>query len=272
VSAKIAGRFAVISNIEVGPCVFRLDFDAPEIAQLGKPGQFVMVRPDGRETAPLLPRPLSLYRMDKEKGQAALLYKVVGEGTRELSRVQAGERLSVTGPLGRGFEINDNLEAAYLVAGGMGVAPLAALAEVLFKDSVYLTVFYGVRSTAEVIPAVSNHFEQFSNELVMTGEEGIPFGPWARSYQGLVTEPPADWLTGDPRPIFACGPRPMLKRVAELAKEFNVPAQVSLETHMACGFGVCQGCVTELLDRTGAVRWGRVCTEGPVFPAEEVAW
>lgn len=275
-NGKASGRFPVTANAEVAPCVYRLEFEAPDVARRALPGQFVMVRPEGAGTAPLLPRPFSLYRLWPDLGRAALLFRVVGEGTRELARLQPGERLSVVGPLGRGFKVQDGLEAAYLVAGGMGVAPIAALAESFSRAGVKTVVYYGVRSESEVIPEAREFLAAGADELVLACEEGLPVvvtgETRAAACQGLVTDPLSERLAREPRPVFACGPRPMLARVAELAREFRVPAQVSLETHMACGFGVCLGCVTALRDKNGGVRWGRVCSEGPVFLAEEVAW
>lgn len=275
-NGKASGRFPVTANAEVAPCVYRLEFEAPDVARSATPGQFVMVRPEGAGTAPLLPRPFSLYRLWPDQGRAALLFRVVGEGTRELARLRPGERLSVVGPLGRGFMVEDGFEAAYLVAGGMGVAPIAALADFFLRAGVRQTVFYGVRTETEVVPEARDLLAASAGELVTACEEGFS-SAGARAAkvaacQGLVTDPLSDWLALEPRPVFACGPRPMLARVAELAREFRVPAQVSLETHMACGFGVCLGCVTALRDKNGAARWGRVCSEGPVFSAEEVAW
>jgi dihydroorotate dehydrogenase electron transfer subunit len=276
VSDKASGRFPVIGNVEVAPCVYRLDFDAPNVARSAKPGQFVMIRPAGAGTSPLLARPFSLYRLWPEEGRAAVLFRVVGEGTRELARLRPGEQLSVVGPLGRGFVFDQSLETAYLVAGGMGVAPIAALAEFLFRAGVPATIFYGLRSESEVVPEARDLLADCASELITACEEGFS-GAGTKTAkmaacQGLVTDPLSVWLALEARPIFACGPRPMLKKVAELSQEFQAPAQVSLETHMACGFGVCLGCVTPLRDKNGAARWGRVCTEGPVFRGEEVAW
>jgi dihydroorotate dehydrogenase electron transfer subunit len=167
------------------------------------------------------------------------------------------------GPLGQGFVLTDDLKGAYLVGGGIGVAPLVELA-VQMSEAVVATLFYGERFGRMVVP--DRYLEVDSVERVLATEDG------RRGLAGLVTEPLAEALARRPAPVFACGPRAMLAEVARLAEQAGVEAQVSLEAHMACGLGACLGCVTEIKTKNKAPAYARVCLEGPVFRAEEIKW
>jgi len=239
---------------------FLLRLHAPAIAKSGLPGRFVMVRPDpAREKSAglLLKRPFSLHRLGPG-GEISLLYRVVGAGTQILSRVRPGESLELLGPLGHGFDPPLDLPRAYLAAGGIGLAPMLALAEKLAART-RLTLFYGEQSEPDVLPG--SYLDLFPARLVLTTDDGTV------GLKGLVTTPLAEALARKPAPVFACGPRPMLAEAAALAAKAGVFAQVSLEERMACGLGVCLGCATKI-----AGGYARVCVEGPVFAAEEVQW
>lgn len=259
-SEVFLGDCRVVENRRLADRIFLLRLEAPAIAKAGIPGQFVMVRtgPAPQEGGPLLKRPFSIHRLGPGD-EIALLVQVVGVGTGLLSRAAAGEALEVLGPLGRGFVRPDSLPRAYLVAGGIGAAPMLALAEAMDGET-ELTLFYGARTEEELLSAYHRDF--FGSRLVLCtedGSEGLP---------GLVTAPLAAALEREPAPVFACGPRPMLAEAAAAAVRAGVPAQVSLEAHMACGLGVCLGCAVETI----SPGYARVCVEGPVFPAEEVKW
>ncbi len=255
------GNCLVLENTELATDTYLMRLDAPVIAENGSPGQFVMVRTSPAPESgggPLLKRPFSIHRLGPG-GEIALLYRVVGLGTQCLSSIGAGNRLEVLGPLGRGFTLPATLPRAYLVGGGMGLAPLLALAEAL-ADRTEVNLFYGAKTRDEMLPL--SYLAHFRSELRLATEDGT------NGYHGLVTDPLALALRLKPAPIFTCGPRPMLAAVAELAASAGVQAQVSLEAHMACGLGACLGCVTPSSDSG----YKRVCLDGPVFLSEVIKW
>ncbi len=261
-SATFMGDCSVLENRKLARDTYLLRLAASELAAGGRPGMFVMVRtgPDPEKGgSPLLKRPFGLHRIGPD-GEVSLLYRVVGVGTGLLSQVRPGEKLEILGPLGHGFDTDVKAASAYLVGGGMGLAPLLALAEDLHRRGVEVTVFYGEREGAYVL--AEDHLALFPGRMVVTTEDG------AAGRQGLVTAPLAEALAAQAAPVLACGPKPMLAAVAGIANEFCVPCQVSLEASMACGMGACLGCVTS--HAQGGYR--RVCVEGPVFEAEEIKW
>ncbi|MCB2188127.1 MAG: dihydroorotate dehydrogenase electron transfer subunit [Deltaproteobacteria bacterium] len=242
---------------ELGPDVFLLTLEAPDLAQRARPGQFAMLRVDpGRD--PLLARPFSIHAVGR--GRVAFLYRVVGRGTRTLSRRRPGEEIFLWGPLGRGFD----LSAAHplLVAGGLGAAPLFGAARELLRQHRDFQMLLGLPSITGFSTLVKR-LEQAAGprRLVLVTEDG------SAGERGLVTGPFLDLL---PRAgaVLACGPLGMLRAVARLAARQPVACQVSLETPMACGVGACLGCV---LPATGG-GYLRVCQEGPVLAAGRVDW
>jgi len=240
---------------------YLMRLEAPALARRGRPGQFVMVRtgpyPE-RGGGPLLKRPFSIHRLGPGD-EISLLYRVVGVGTELLALARPGENLELLGPLGRGFDPPKELKKAYLAAGGVGLAPLLALAENL-AGRTDLTLFYGEAAAVDLPP--ESYLQLFPSEIVLTTEDGTA------GEKGLVTRPLAQALAREPAPIFACGPPAMLAEVSRLAELSGVPAWVSLEARLACGLGACLGCAVKV-DKGG---YARVCAEGPVFRAEEVRW
>ncbi|MBW2623474.1 MAG: dihydroorotate dehydrogenase electron transfer subunit [Deltaproteobacteria bacterium] len=257
----------IIENTRVASNTFLMRMAAPEIAKNIRPGQFVMVHTSVEPRAnPLLRRPFSIHRTTLE-GEMFILYRPVGSETGRMSKMGPGEKLKVLGPLGNGFDLGLAEREAYLVAGGVGLAPIWALAEAL-QGKAETRLFYGLRSADEVVDFISGASGPVQpDEVIITTEDG------SAGTGGLVTEPLAKALESRPAPVFACGPRPMLAAIAALAREAGVKAQVSLEERMACGMGLCMSCSVETADSTSAEpAYIRVCKEGPVFNAEEVKW
>ena len=256
----------ILENTLVAADTWLLRFHGPDLVVNARAGQFVMVKvgtSSGGGYGPLLRRPFSIHRLG-DAGDVSLLYRVVGQGTDLMSRMRIGQSLEVVGPLGRGFDLTGDLSrGAYLVGGGIGVAPLVELAVQMGRGT-EVTLFYGERFGRLVVP--DQCLEAAGGDRVIVTEDGLQGVP------GLVTGPLAEALARKPAPVFACGPRPMLMEVARLAERAGVPAQVSLEAHMACGLGACLGCVTEIKAKTLAPAYARVCLEGPVFRAEEIKW
>ena len=243
---------------------YLLRFSSGPIASQAQPGQFVMIRPS-KFGEPLLPRPFSIHRV--QGNYIELLFKVVGQGTRQLADLKKGDLLEVRGPLGRGFAFNKNQDPV-LVAGGMGVAPLLFLTETWKrfpmkspKESPRL--FIGARSKEELL--CLKEFEQAGVEIFPATEDG------SYGEKGLVTRQLFKTIK-KPSPhlaLFVCGPNPMLKAVRSWAVQKGISCQLSLETLMACGLGACLGCVVAKKEGTG-FSYVNVCQEGPVFEAHEV--
>lgn len=254
----------VISNSLVTTGTHLLRLQAPEIAASAVPGQFVMLQtgisPE-KGGGPLLKRPFSIHQIGPGE-EISIIYRVVGVGTNLLSYCNPGDSLNILGPLGHGFSWDENLEAAYLVGGGIGVAPLLSLSEAMGK-TVEKILFYGEKSADFCLPY--ERLKKISYSVELTTEDG------SAGIQGLVTAPLAERLETRPAPIFACGPRPMMAAVAHLAARAGVECTVSMEAHMACGMGACLGCVTEI-NSNEEPAYARICLEGPVFKAEDIKW
>ncbi len=240
----------VTSNLQVGPAIYVLKFHSPEIASAVQPGQFVNVKVNDA-FVPLLRRPFSVYSVEKE--EVALIFNVAGTGTNILSKKKTGETVDVIGPLGCAFRLDDRYETALLVGGGMGVAPFPIMTSKLQHSSKTIVTLLGARSKDFIIPAY------LKNISVATDDGSIGF-------HGTVVDLLRKGLSGrmyvKPK-IFACGPNPMLKNVCAVAEEFRVPCELSLESVMGCGVGICQGCPVERKD--GEKKYALVCKEGPVF-------
>ncbi len=240
--------------------VYRLTVQAPRIAAAAQPGQFVMVRA-GDTLDPLLRRPLSVHQVLPDGG-LRLLFKVVGKGTRMLAGLEPGQVIDLIGPLGRGFRLGA-VGPACLVGGGMGMAPLYFLARRLLRgrpgpgdDQILL----GARNRAELaLPAAE--FSGLGYQLHLATDDG------SLGHHGFVPELLDDVLPAV-RQVYVCGPYPMMRMVALKCRAAGVACQVSLETHMACGLGVCLGCAVEVA--SGGYK--HVCSDGPVFAADEVLW
>lgn len=259
-------EFFVQDNKMIAPGIHRLRFQAGPMASQAQPGQFVMVRPSGT-IEPLLPRPFSIHRVYGE--HIDLLFKVLGRGTLQLAALKKGDLLEVRGPLGQGFVFHRDQEPI-LVAGGMGVAPLLYLAEAWEKTSStplkkHPKLFIGARTKAELLGLTA--FEAAGVEVMACTEDGS-FGE-----KGLVTRLLERKLkkSSPNTMVFACGPTPMLKAVRTWVVGKGLAAQLSLETHMACGLGACLGCVVARKNDQG-VTYVNVCQQGPVFDAREVLW
>lgn len=267
-SSVLQQKAKILSNREVAGGVFRMEIHSPPLVSCGLPGQFVSLRV-GNGLVPLLRRPLSIFKTDPKAGAVGLLYRVVGTGTRLLSGMKAGEFLDLIGPLGRGFSSPGEMGQAVIVAGGLGVAPLFFLTQVLSGRGVAVQFLQGAKESGQLL--CCDELRSMGAELHVSTDDG------SRGWHGFVTELLAEILEKgglDPQTtaIFATGPEPMMKRIAALARQHQLPAQFSLERHMACGLGVCLGCVVPCLSEDGDPVYRRVCADGPVFDLQEIAW
>ena len=244
-------------NERVAEGFYRMRVESAPLAKEAKPGRFVEVRCGGGYE-PLLRRPLGIHRIHDDGIE--MLYEVVGTGTEILSTKKAGEALDILGPLGNGFT-TDTKGPVVLVAGGVGVAPLMALAEAFAGRRAGLEVFIGAKTKTHIL--CENEFKKTGAKTFVATEDG------SKGQRGLITELLQKRLDDHTATIYACGPTAMLKAVALLARKESLPCQVSLEERMACGVGVCLGCPVKM-KASGAYKM--VCKDGPVFNAEDIAW
>lgn len=256
-------------NRRLSPFYNVIALDAPEIARAARPGQFVMVKASSG-VEPLLRRPFSIFEILRdEAGEPAgisVLSKKVGVSTSQLYDLAAGARVACLGPLGRPFTLVRPPTDAWMVAGGVGLAPFATLAEALAPVGVRSTLFYGGRTSDDLF--YLELFESLGVSLVLATEDG------SRGERGRVTAPLERALASAPGPValFACGPEPMLAAVARLSAAHRASCEVSVERVMGCGMGGCYSCVVPIRGADGRAHFVRSCTSGPVFDAAAIAW
>jgi dihydroorotate dehydrogenase electron transfer subunit len=261
----------VLSNTRLSRDYAVLAFRAPDLAAAIRPGQFVMIRTAPGDS-PLLRRPYSVFERLRDPGGAvigfSILNKRVGVGSQLLFDATVGRRFSCLGPLGQPFTPVAPPTSAWMVAGGTGLAPFATLTDDLSAAGVALTLFYGARTGTELFAI--ERFEARGVRVIAATEDGT------RGDTGRVTVPLARALAGlaaaSPVALYACGPEPMLKAVAELASAHGRPVEVATERKMGCGLGGCYSCVVRVRRPDGSTRYARSCIEGPVFRGDEIVW
>jgi len=260
----------VLENQDLGGGYFSTRFDAPAIARDAQPGQFVMAG-SGSPSELLLRRPFSVCLRGRSDGggweSVTILYRVVGRGTAWLSRLSPGSRAALLGPLGRGFTAPRAGEVPVIAAGGIGIAAFPFWIETLREAGHSPRLFFGGRTRTD-LPMLGWLRERVDHAVVATDDGSA-------GERALVTVPLERFLAaaGGRARIYACGPHAMMKATAEAAARHGAACEVALETPMACGYGVCAGCVVEVKRFEGAYgRYRRVCVEGPVFDAEEIVW
>lgn len=246
--------------------IYRMRLDCPEIARASYSGQFVNLRVH-ESVVPLLRRPFSISRRHRGEGWFEVVWKVVGLGTRIMATRQPGKTMDVLGPLGRSFRLAASGSKAVLVGGGLGVAPLPFLCEELLAADVRVEVFLGARSAAEL--GCIEIFEELGVPVYLSTDDGT------MGHRGFVTESLERWLASETDPtrvtLYACGPEVMLARIDEIARHWRLPAQISVETVMGCGFGICMGCAIPVRGgEPGGGMYKLACLDGPVFNAGEV--
>lgn len=262
----------VEAQTELGAGYYLIRLRCPEIAGETRAGQFIMVGARDIDTM-LIRRPFSVARLVHDPAThlpvaLEMLYRVVGRGTNYLSHLRVGNELAILGPLGRGFWLPAEEDGAELiaVAGGIGSAIFPLLLQQLGPQAQKTTLCFGGRTAADLV--LVEWFGEHCGELITATEDG------SAGHHGLVTAVLEQRLSrsgSGPKLVMACGPRPMLRRVAEMCLAQDIPCQLALEETMACGFGVCLGCVVPKRHPADEFdSFVRVCTEGPVFDAREV--
>lgn len=249
----------VVSNCEIGSGLFALTMEAPVLCVQAKPGQFVHITCG---TGNLLRRPISIC--DVKEDHMTIVFQVKGEGTAWLSKCRAGDTLDVLGTLGHGFDLQILGRRPVFIGGGIGVPPMLMTMRAAKNNGSKPEAILGFRNRNAVI--LEDAFRAIGETHICTddGSYGVP---------GFVTDVlklHAQEFTA----VCACGPKPMLKAVAQIAEQQGIPCQVSMEERMGCGIGACLVCACELKLKDGqqGVRYGHVCKDGPVFDSKEVVW
>jgi dihydroorotate dehydrogenase electron transfer subunit len=274
-TALVHRAAAVTANVLLARQTYLLRLHCPELARAIRPGQFLMIRIPGT-TDPMLGRPFALYdTVLDNQGQPCgvdVVYLIVGKVTGLMAKLRPADQVEVWGPLGNGFPDLDGLDHIGLVAGGIGQTPFLAHIRELLGARGYagrparrvvqrVSLYYGVR-TSELAAGVTD-FAEAGATVHLASDDG------SLGFHGYITglleqhEPPSH--------LIGCGPEPMLKALAALARRWEVPCHLSLETPMACGIGICFSCVTRVKTPSG---WDyrRVCVEGPVFDSATLVW
>ena len=275
----------ILTNQEIAPGYFKMVLHLEGFKGVIKPGQFFHTKA-GSDYDPLLRRPVSVHRLGAKHNIVELLYKVIGKGTHLMSRRSRGTYLDVIGPLGNGFKISKPQPNFILIAGGMGIAPLMALADELAKfRKRSITAILGARTRAFIV--CKKELQDLGAKVIVVtddgseGQKGVASDALKTAIEHFdlrkkpgslspknKTQPPI--TIGDYRPavsLYACGPTAMLKDIAKIVRYYRIDTQASLEERMGCGIGACLGCVVKT--KSG---YKRVCKDGPVFNLEEILW
>ena len=271
---------AILENERIAKDTYRIRLDDPTMARAIRPGQFLMIRP-AFGIDPLLARPFALYDVARDASgvPAAIdvVYLIIGRGTSALARLRPGDLVTTWGPLGNGFGPSPGGSVVF-VAGGIGQTPFLALgrwwlgggdfgegpSSIMKADSA--TLLYGVRS-ADLAAGVAD-FEAAGISVELATDDG------SAGHEGYVTDLLARRLERGERPskVVGCGPPAMLAVLSKLVDRYDIPCDLSMENHMACGFGACFSCVAPIRQPDGSSDLRRVCVEGPIFSSRDVVW
>lgn len=249
-------KTTVVSQKEIAENIYDLWLET-ELALDAHPGQFVAVYP--KNAATLLPRPISICEADKKNGRLRLVYRIAGKGTGEFSSYRAGDTVDILGVLGNGFPLEKAKgKKVFLMGGGIGIPPMLQLAKELDAEK---QIILGYRNNDLFL---REDLEHCGNVYIATEDGSVG------SRGNVMDAIKENGLKADV--IMACGPMPMLRAIKQYAAENGIEAYISLEERMACGVGACLGCVckTKEVDHHSHVHNARICTDGPVFEANEV--
>ncbi len=266
--SKSVIQVPVVEIREVAEGIFRLTISAPEWSRTARAGQFVNIQIPQRNDL-LWRRPFSVHSVDPVRGTLDILFAVAGRGSAALSEHKAGDSLNVLGLLGNCFTWTADLQEIIIAAGGLGIAPFILLLQQLENWPGKKTLFLGFRSSRQA--CCMQQLGALGAEMVLTTEDG------SLGHRGLITTPLDDYLASldknGKRMLFLCGPTPMMRAVRELTQKYDIPAQVTVENRMACGFGACVGCPVELAQpREDGQTYMLACKDGPVFPLQEIVF
>lgn len=251
------GSYIICEKHAIARETYSFTICCPEAAQAAQPGQFVHIRANGFT----LRRPISICGIDKEAGTLRIVFEIRGEGTAEIAKLNKGDLIDMLAPLGHGFTVNSDFRRVVLIGGGIGTPPMLPLAKLYGEKA---AVISGFRSASAVI--LQDDFKKTGAETILCTDDG------SLGIHGFVTQPFEELTKGERiDAVYACGPMPMLRGIANICKENGIFCEISLEERMACGIGACLGCACRTV-RNDEEYFAHVCKDGPVFNAEEVLW
>jgi len=262
----------ILSNEEVQPKNFLMKIALPSSFADPLPGQFVMVRIAGL-SEPFLGRPISVYswRRRRSSAEIELLYRLAGKGTQIMAGLIGGSQLAIHGPLGCSYEVFPEKENIVFIAGGIGVAPLALLAQYLCKDVGHppeqMNFYLGAQTSGSILGL--DRLSKLCDNIHVCTDDGT------LGRKSLVTQAfQKDMKKYHPgqTAVYACGPKAMLRALAGILKPAGFQCQVSLEERMACGTGACMGCAVAIKNQAEEFAYKRVCKDGPVFNLQDIIW
>ena len=255
--AKLKMKSTVIEQKLIADGICSMWLDAKEIAVQAKPGQFISVYSNDKSR--VLPRPISICEIDREKGTLRIVYRVVGKGTEEFSKAEAGDSFEILGPLGNGFPIEEAKgKKVLMIGGGIGVPPMLQTAKEIEGEAI-------------IVSGYRNQDLFLKEELESAGTLFIATEDGSVGTKGNVVDAIREnQIEADM--MFACGPKPMLRALKNYALEKGIPCWISMEEKMACGVGACLACVCQSkdVDSHSHVHNKRICKDGPVFLSTEV--
>lgn len=255
--AKLKMKSTVIEQKMIADGICSMWLDAKEIAVQAKPGQFISVYSNDKSR--VLPRPISICEIDREKGTLRIVYRVVGKGTEEFSKAEAGDSFEILGPLGNGFPIVEAKgKKVLMIGGGIGVPPMLQTAKEIEGEAI-------------IVSGYRNQDLFLKEELESAGTLFIATEDGSVGTKGNVVDAIREnQIEADM--MFACGPKPMLRALKDYALEKGIPCCISMEEKMACGIGACLACVCQSkdVDSHSHVHNKRICKDGPVFLSTEV--
>ena len=249
------GQFIITEKTAIAREIYSFTIACPEAAAAACAGQFVHIRAKGFT----LRRPVSICGIDREKGTLRIVFEIRGEGTAEIAKLNKGELIDMLAPLGHGFTLDDSFKNVVVVGGGIGTPPMLPIASFYGNRA---SAICGFRNASAVI--LQDDFRKTGAETILCTDDG------SAGIHGFVTQPLSELAEkGGIDAVYACGPMPMLKGIANICKEKGIFCEISLEERMACGIGACLGCACRTV-RNDEEYFAHVCKEGPVFKAEEV--
>lgn len=255
--AKLKMKSTVIEQKMIADGICSMWLDAKEVAVQAKPGQFISVYSNDKSR--VLPRPISICEIDREKGTLRIVYRVVGKGTEEFSKAEAGDSFEILGPLGNGFPIEEAKgKKVLMIGGGIGVPPMLQTAKEIEGEAI-------------IVSGYRNQDLFLKEELESAGTLFIATEDGSVGTKGNVVDAIREnQIEADM--MFACGPKPMLRALKDYALEKGIPCWISMEEKMACGVGACLACVCQSkdVDSHSHVHNKRICKDGPVFLSTEV--
>lgn len=254
-------KMKILSNVQVSERYWHLSVDASQLQTKVSPGQFFYIR-CGEAYYPFLRRPFSIYRINKQEKVLEFLYLTKGLGTKRLTEMKAGEKIDIFGPLGHGFTLKDDASNILLLARGVGIATLAALAQEALEKNVKTTAILSARTYDDLL--ATETLQSFGAIIhKVTDEDGTSD---VHNVSQLVdTIMDRDHIHA----AYTCGSKRLARLLQEKTRERQIPAEIALEENMGCAMGVCFACVCDIQEED-EIRSVRICLDGPVFPLEKV--